>query len=258
MIEPTPATRPSLDLATPRDLGQILSACLSLYMRYFGLFASLALGIVVPIDFAILGLGEGLLWSGYDNDPPIVISILDLLVPLLVVTPLVTGTHVHAVRAIGAGRAPTASEAFDAGLRVLAPAAAVVALYSLGVGAGLIALLIPGIYLGVRWCVAVPAAVVEGVRGARALRRSADLVEGSWWRVFGVLIVLFLIAATVGAALGVPLDLFADDLDSGPAQLIGRMLSDTVIYSFTALSSTLLYFDLRARQEDPPIRGGAQ
>jgi len=111
-------------------------------------------------------------------------------------------------------------------------------------GGGLIALIVPGIYL---YC--AQAAAVEGFRGTNALGRSAELVKGSWWRVFGFSIVLGLIVAAAGAGISRPLDAPADRADSGQVALVGRGLTDAVTYSFGALSATLLYFDLRARHE---------
>jgi hypothetical protein len=95
--------------------------------------------------------------------------------------------------------------------------------------------------------------VVEGLRGWKALGRSADLVSGSWWRVFGISIVLGLIVAAAGAGISMPLDLLADRADSGLVSLAGLVLSDAIIYSFGALSATLLYFDLRSRDDEAEL-----
>jgi hypothetical protein len=107
------------------------------------------------------------------------------------------------------------------------------------------------VYLYVRWYVCAQAAVVEGLRGRRALGRSGDLIKGSWWRVFGISIVIGLIVAAAEAGISMPLDVLADRADSGLVSLAGLVLSDAIIYSFGALSATLLYFDLRSRHDQP-------
>jgi len=55
---------------------------------------------------------------------------------------------------------------------------------------GLIALIVGAIYVWVRLVVVAPAVVVENERGMGAIRRSWDLVQDNWWRIFGTLIVV--------------------------------------------------------------------
>ena len=43
----------------------------------------------------------------------------------------------------------------------------------------------------------------------------------------------------------------ADQADSGALTVVGTILVDTLTISFTALTGTLLCFDLRARNGDP-------
>jgi hypothetical protein len=107
-----------------------------------------------------------------------------------------------------------------------------------------------------------PAAVVlerQSVRGA--LRRSRLLVRGSWWRVFGILLLAALIAAVVSAIVGVPFGLAGGGLatlgndTAGPtfSQLvisgIGSLLAGTLVRPFSAGVAALLYIDRRMRVE---------
>ena len=52
--------------------------------------------------------------------------------------------------------------------------------------AGLVAFVIPGIWLAVVLYFASQAVVAEGRPPIEALRRSRELVRGQWWRVFGI------------------------------------------------------------------------
>jgi hypothetical protein len=237
----------TLDLEQERGLGEILTTCLSLYASYFLLFATLAFGVVLPVDLALYGVGAGQLWSGYDDSPPLAVSIAALPVATLVVLPLVSANHARAVVALGEGTVPAIGRTLLEGVRLLPAVALVVLLYDLGSFAGLLLLIVPGVYLYVRWYVCAQAAVVEGLRGRRALRRSGDLIKGSWWRVFGISIVIGLIVAAAEAGISMPLDVLADRADSGLVSLAGEVLAEAIIYSFGALSATLLYFDLRSR-----------
>jgi len=238
----------TLDLERERGLGEILSTCLSLYAKYFLLFATLAFGVVLPIDLALHGVAAGQLWSGYDASPPLAVSLASFPVATLVVGPLISANHARAVVALGQGIVPATGRTLLEGVRLLPTVALVVLLYGLGSFGGFLLLIVPGVYLYVRWYVCAQAAVVEGLRGRKALARSADLVKGSWWRVFGISIVLDLIVAAAGAGLSMPLDVLADRADSGLVSLSGHVLADALTSSFGALSATLLYFDLRFRR----------
>jgi hypothetical protein len=240
---------PPLDLDRERDLGEILSTCTSLYARHFLLFATLAFGVVLPIDLALYGVGAGRLWSGYDDTLPLAVLIAGGPVNWLVAIPLVSANHARAVVTLGAGSVPPIGRTLLEGARLLPAVALVVFLYFLGSFLGLLLLVVPGVYLYVRWYVCAPAAVVESGRGTGALRRSAELVKGSWWRVFGISIVLDLIVAAAGLAISKPLDALAENADSGQLYLTGQVLADAVTLSFGALSATLLFFDLRWRHQ---------
>lgn len=121
----------------------------------------------------------------------------------------------------------------------------------------LIALIAPGVYLWVAWSVAIPALLLEDVRGRKALGRSFRLVKDRWWATFGILLIGFLIAAVISAPIqfilgfaggllgvvtGSPVVLFAL---SGIAGVLGAVLATPVQAAFVAI----LYFDLRVRKE---------
>lgn len=56
----------------------------------------------------------------------------------------------------------------------------------------------PTLYVFVRLSLAVPVVVQEGLSPMQALKRSWDLVGGSWWWVFGVMVVVALVGGVVG------------------------------------------------------------
>ena len=237
-----------VDLSQPRDLGALLSTTFSLYARHFWLFAGLALGIVGVVYIIVLGLGAGWLWKSYDDyNAPGGLWAFELLVPVLVLVPLISATHAQAVVELGEGRVPSVWETLRAGSRYFGPVLAVVVTYTLGVLAGLVLLVVPGIYVWVAWFVAAPAVVVESKRGGDAIARSHDLVRGSWWRVFGIAVTVSLIAVVASAPAAWAGSWMGDATDSMAVVLAGAVVSDVVLYSFGALASTLLFFDLRAR-----------
>ena len=241
-------TAQRLDLSQPRELGDLLRTTLSLYARHFWLFAGLALGIVAVVNVVVIGLGAGWLWKSYDDyDTPESLYALQLLLPVLVLVPLMSATHAQAVVELGEGRVPSVWATLRAGSRYFGAVLAVVVTYTVGILAGLVLLVVPGIYVWVAWFVAAPGIVVENKRGGDAISRSHDLVRGSWWRVFGIAVTVTLISLVASAPAAWAGTLIGDATDSMAVVLAGTVVSDAVLYSFTALASTLLFFDLRAR-----------
>jgi hypothetical protein len=130
---------------------------------------------------------------------------------------------------------------------------------------GLLLFLAPGIWLWGIWAVAVPAMMVEGTGVTDALGRSKALVDGTFWRVWGIRAVGTVMVMVVSGFLVVPFELVGAALDgdvlsahSGGAQLpllfialtaVGSALAATVTAPVKAAIDSLLYVDLRMRKE---------
>ena len=117
----------------------------------------------------------------------------------------------------------------------------------------LIFFILPGIYLAVRWYFVPQAVVVDGRRSTGALERSAELVRGQWWRVFGVVILTILAAGIPATVIEVPFRVAASSADSSAVDLIGQIVAAAITAPFEALMLTLLYFDLLARRNLPAM-----
>src|SRR5712691_2657374 len=94
---PVGCRRVPLDLNRPRDLSALFNTVFALYGRYFWLFGAMALAVVLPVLVVVDGVGLGQLTSGYDSSPPVAGTYIELAAQQLVITPLVTAMHVHAV-----------------------------------------------------------------------------------------------------------------------------------------------------------------
>lgn len=64
-------------------------------------------------------------------------------------------------------------------------------LSGLGILLGLILLIVPGLYLLVRWSAAVPALIAEEAGVTESMTLSAQAVEGRFWQVFGAILVVW-------------------------------------------------------------------
>ena len=73
-------------------------------------------------------------------------------------------------------------------------------------------------------------------------------MQGFWWRTLGLSVLVNLLALLVVVVLGAPFTAAADRADRAVWALVGEIVASSVVQPFGALYSTLLYFDLRARQ----------
>ena len=236
-----------LDLDQPRTLGELVAVTFDLFGRHLAVFLSLTLVVVAPIVLVVDGVWGRYLAEGGDVDPPTAAAAASLALGVLVIPPLVTALHVVVVQALARGEEPTVGGALRSASTRLLPAVAAVVVYSLAVAAGLLALVVPGVWLAVRWYFCAQAAVVDGLGPADALRRSAQVVEGRWWRTFGVLLAFGLVVGAVGAVGGA----LAHEIQNGALFTTAWILVQTITLSLTAIFGTLLFFDSRARTALP-------
>lgn len=241
--------RPALDLERPRDLRALLATAFQLYRSHFLVFATTAVLVVVVVDGLLIGVGGGVLASGPDSEPAMGWAVAGGVGSTLIGTPLITAMHVRAVQAIGRAERPRVGRTVLEGIAVFPVVALVILLGLSGTALGLLLLIIPGLYLSTIWFVGAQAAVVESLRSpTRALSRSSELVDGSFWRVFGISLLLLLMGGLAAELFAVPLLALGDHLDSGVISLAGIIAADAVSLSFVALAGTLFYFDLVARE----------
>jgi hypothetical protein len=235
-----------IELERPRDAGALLRDSLVVYLRHFWTFLALGALVVVPAELIVGGIGLEQLGSGYDSTPGFAEVAIPAAVSYLVVAPLITAICVHALRSVAAGGSPGAREAVVNGFESFTPIFFAVVLAALGILVGAL-LILPGIYLFVRWYFVPQAVVIEGSQGASALRASGRLVQGSWWRTLAMIVLVNVAALLIGLLVGAPFAAAAEGSDRALWALIGQIVAGALTQPFAALFSTLLYYDLRER-----------
>ena len=236
-----------IELERPRDAGALLRDSLVVYIRHFWTFLALGALVVVPSEVVVSGIGLEQLSSGYDSSPSFAEAAIPAVVSYLVVAPLITAICVYALQSVAAGGSPGAREAVVRGFESFSPIFFAVLLAALGILVGAI-LIVPGVYLFVRWYFVPQAVVLEGAHGTSALRASGRLVEGAWWRTFGLIVLVNVVVLVIVAVLITPFNAAADNADRALWALIGEIAASSLVQPFGALYSTLLYFDLKARR----------
>ncbi|QHC20792.1 DUF7544 domain-containing protein [Streptomyces sp. GS7] len=132
---------------------------------------------------------------------------------------------------------------------------------------GGLAATVVSIWLGVRYSLASPALMLEKQGVIAAMRRSAKLVRGAWWRVLGVQLLAYLLVAIVQFIIQIPATLIAFiiggenlmDWANGTSNGtgwpflivlgIGAIISSTITFPISAGVTVLVYVDQRIRRE---------
>jgi hypothetical protein len=240
-----------LDLSRPRELGEILADALRIFRAHGSVFLTLTIVVVAPVGLLVDGVWGRALADGPDAKPSTAVQLVSLLLAGFVLPALVTALSVSVVAGLARGEQPSAGEAFRRALPVMARVLGTVALGALGVALGTLALIVPGIWLAIRWYVAAQVSVIEGLGGRAALRRGGELVAGRWGNVF----VLVLVAGVGFGLVGALLPAVVGGA-SPPLYVAATIIGQSIALSLTAIAGTLLYFDLRARRGEPWAPGG--
>lgn len=266
----------------PRSFGRLMDAAFGIYTKRFVPLAKIAAIIFIPLTAVIFAID---LWAyapigraeaDFDDllrlDNKIVDSgriltgtVLQVVISVIGLL-LVVGASLRGASEIYLGREPEVGRSLRfaarrAGSMLWIILLMMLAIFGLGIVAallgviGILLFLLLGVFLLVRWWLAMPSLLFEDKRGVSAMRRSSELVADHWWRVFGVLLVIGIFVTIVGSLLpeliingfqGIGEDnfnlwlLLYDVLNS-----LGTILTAPIL----AAATVVLYYDLRVRKE---------
>jgi hypothetical protein len=113
-------------------------------------------------------------------------------------------------------------------------------------------------YLAVNLSFGIATLLAEGYKGAKAMRRSRQLVKDRWWAIFAVLFVVILLTWIVGFIFGLVFDpLINVEPDETITSLTGLIVWNQIVgfivgvltQPLVAAVIAIAYFDLRVRKE---------
>jgi hypothetical protein len=226
----------------PMTAGEIVDAAWRLYRENAALFLGILAILLVPQ--AILN------------------AVLPPLSPLSIFTSTYSlGALILAIEARDSGRDITVREAYSSlGVHAFVVLLLTSVVIAIIVFIGFVLFVIPGIYLLIRFAFVDPVVVLERKGVGEALVRSWTLVQGAWWRVFGIGLLVFVLLGLASGALSAAL---GSILPPRAAGAIGILIS-IVVQPIAVSVLVLLYYDVRLRREgwlgeavegDPPIVG---
>ncbi|WP_411079409.1 hypothetical protein [Streptomyces sp. cmx-18-6] len=303
---PPPAAKPGIIPLRPLGLGEILDGSVSALRAHWRTALGFSLAVSVIVQVAVTLLQHYLLPKPTTVDPNATgtealrqtsesarTTLLSLAPTslLTMIATLFTASIVTVVISRSVlGRPVTLSAAWaEARPRVL-PLIGLTLLLALALTAIMIVGILPGVLLGstagaalafvgfaaacvvvlwlqVSFVLAAPALMLERQGVIAALRRSAKLVRGAWWRTFGILALTYLLVLLLVLLIAIPFTVIAiavdgvavsDFLSSSPPSPgwpflivtgIGDVIVSTLVYPFLAGVMALLYVDQRIRRE---------
>ena len=189
------------------------------------------------VVFVITGIVSALLVAASPG-----LALLALLISLIATT-LFTGMVVELVADVQDGRRDArAGQLLRAVTPVIGQLILVGLVYAVGVVIGFVLLIIPGLILLTVWAVFAPVIVLERPPGLKALGRSRELVRGSGWQVFGVILVLFVGVGVIASAI----ELAAESAGTGVG-IVARVIAGVLTAPISSLAAAVLYFELGGR-----------
>jgi hypothetical protein len=141
------------------------------------------------------------------------------------------------------GKRATIGESLRWVLGLVFPIVGITIVATLGIFAGVMLLVVPGLILLTMWWVAVPAAVVERTGVGASLRRSTELTSGYRWPVFGVFITVYVVQMLLE---------FVANRIFGGIEFLETLVSFVIslfVIAFYAVVSAVSYHDLRVLKD---------
>jgi hypothetical protein len=269
--------RPGIVPLRPLGLGEILDGAFALIRRYprvtlglSALVATLSAGITLVVnlgfsDFPDVNPDDTNVGTAVQNNDGFQLHGATLLAVVVtaVLGFVLTGLLTTVVGEAVLGRPITMAEAWARVRPRFFGLVGVSLLAGILPFVGLIALIVGGVYLWGALALAVPAYVLEGLGPIQALRRSRRLVRGSWWRVFGIRLLAYLIVGLISSIITIPFAIagfastgvFGGEAPTGTPVLffvliaLGALVAQTITAPVTAAILALLYVDRRIRAE---------
>jgi Membrane domain of glycerophosphoryl diester phosphodiesterase len=183
------------DRSTERlDIGQALQDVLTVVGRNLGPFALLGVALA-GLPAALLNLGNALAPS---NPGFALLGILGL-AATFIGRPILYGALIFATTRDLNGEPASLRECLTAGRRRWGALLVLMIRSGLLVGLGVVLLVVPGLYLALRWAAAAPVLVLSGRSVSDSMNESARLTKGRRWAMLLLYLIVLIALICAGA-----------------------------------------------------------
>lgn len=256
IAQPSLAAGPAeVALLGPQTAGSLVRNIVRMYRGHFGILMACTVLPLAPFLLPIV-------WLSSSESQWVVLAAL----PYMVAAFISSGAMTIAISDICLGNRPTVKHAFQRvlGRRLWVNMLTTGVLLTLLIWLGLLALLLPGLWLMARGFLSSIVVALEGRRAKDAIRRSFALTQGQAWRILG-LACLPLLLAYVVMVLAVVLFGIGGALIAGDAEWVGGLiallsygLSLALFTPVMGITMVLLYYDQRVRREAYDVQALAE
>ena len=253
----------------PLTTGQLLDRTFQTYRQNFLLFAGISAlphAFLLVMQLCLLGLaGERTgIGGAHSVDPGAVarIAMLAFLVGFVslfvsvVVSSIATAATTFGVSDIYLEKETSISACFARVKGKIGKVVFASAELGLRVGLGFLLFIIPGIYWAGKYGLAVPAVVLEDIKGKQACARSAELTKNSVGRIVAIYFLTWILVVSIGAVISMVPGLAAIGLKAAAGttgfkvfHYAVSMVVNTVVTPVMSIALTLAYYDQRVRLE---------
>jgi hypothetical protein len=241
-------------------VGGILDQSIRVFKDHFGLFMTIMFCLQIPLNIIFQLLVVSMTPELPANPTPeeihalmqnqmgsllLLQSLFGIVIGLTVV-PITQAALMYATSNIYLGRPVSIGEAFKVGLhRFVALAWTWFLVYILCMG-GLLLCILPGILMFFRYALATNVAVLEGISGSAALKRSKQLMHSNRTKNYNTLflLLLMLVVITYGVAIG------SQYIPNRYAAAVVMTLLEAVNGAFWLIAMVVFYFSCRCRAEN--------
>jgi ABC-type multidrug transport system fused ATPase/permease subunit len=230
------------------DVARVFERIFEIYKDQFTLLIPAALVVFVPVAIV-----SGIIYAGGVT----IFGALLVAAIATIATYWFQGMVVEAARDILDGRRDhTIGSLVSSVTPVLGALIVAGILAGIGIGIGLLLIIVPGLFLLTIWAVIAPVIVIERKGALDSFGRSRELVRGSGWQVFGVILVLFLVQFIVSAVIQAIVNGVSD---SFVGFTLGDLITRLLVAPLSALAASVLFFELKALRGEPVLgTGGGQ
>lgn len=229
----------------------VLDEAWTLFTRFFLRFFVLALVVFAAVNLLFALIVEAI--SSDNGGRAFWLAILGL-ATAVVGTTWLQGAFVFAVQDARDGSFDaTLGEVFSRVSPSILPLLVAGLLAGLGIVAGLVLLVIPGLFLMTIWAVIAPVIVLEKRPPLGSFGRSRELVRGHGWTVFGIVVITGLLTGIASSILQAAFSFLPRFLEI----LVGGTIAQAIVAPFSAIALAITYFRLRDAHGGEPAPADA-